>query len=70
MNKRVLQKLGFIIYRILTLKSEHMDRETYERVCNTIYDTLLDIAPEYKPKQIDTDFLDIIVQTNRRLRNG
>jgi len=67
MNKKILQKLGFIIYHILTLKSEDLDRVTYNKICDKIYETLLDIAPEYKPRQIDTDFLDIITKTNRRL---
>lgn len=43
--------------------------ETYSRYCDKIYEALLDIAPQYKPKQIDPYFLDIIVQTNRRLRD-
>lgn len=65
-----LNKLGTILYWIYTLRSESLDADTYSRYCNTIYDALLDIAPEYKPKQIDPYFLDIIIQTNRRLRNG
>lgn len=64
-----LDKLGSILYWIYTLRSESLDMETYSKYCNTIYDTLLDIAPEYKPKQINTDFIDIILETNRRLNN-
>lgn len=64
-----LNKLGTILYWIYTLRSESLDVETYSRYCNTIYDALLDIAPEYKPKQIDPYFLDIIIQTNRRLKD-
>jgi hypothetical protein len=41
--------------------------ETYSKYCDKIYEALLDIAPEYKPKQINTDFMDIILETNRRL---
>ena len=70
MNKKVLSKLGSILYWIYTLKSEQLDITTYSKVCDKIYEALLDVAPEYKPKQIDPYFLDIIVQTNRRLSNG
>ena len=65
-----LNKLGTILYWIYTLRSESLDMETYSKYCNTIYDALSDIAPKYKPKQIDPYFLDIIIQTNRRLNNG
>ncbi len=65
-----LNKLGTILYWIYTLRSESLDIETYSRYCNTIYDALLDIAPEYKPKQIDPYFLDIIIQTNRRFKDA
>lgn len=64
-----LHKLGSILYWIYTLRSENLDRYTYASYCDKIYEALLDIAPEYKPKQIDPYFLDIITQTNRRLRN-
>ena len=63
-------KLGKILYWIYTLKDEKLDANTYSKYCDTIYEALLDIAPEYKPKQIDPYFLDIIVQTNRRLRDA
>ena len=62
-----LNKLGIILYWIYTLRSESLDMETYSKYCDKIYEALLDIAPEYKPKQIDTDFMDIILETNRRL---
>ena len=65
-----LHKLGKILYWIYTLKSESLDAETYSRCCDSIYEALLDIAPQYKPKQIDPYFLDIIVQTNRRLKDA
>lgn len=70
MNKKVLSKLGSILYWVYTLKSEKLDITTYSKVCDKIYEALLDVAPEYKPRQIDPYFLDIIVQTNRRLNNG
>lgn len=70
MNKNTLSKLGSILYWVYTLRSEKLDINTYSKVCDKIYEALLDIAPEYKPKQIDPYFLDIIVQTNRRLSNG
>lgn len=69
MNKNTLSKLGSILYWVYTLRSEKLDINTYSKVCDKIYEALLDIAPEYKPKQIDPYFLDIIVQTNRRLSN-
>lgn len=65
-----LEKLGSILYWIYTLRSESLDMETYSIYCDKIYEALLDIAPEYKPKQINTDFIDIILETNRRLNNG
>lgn len=64
-----LDKLGSILYWIYTLKSERLTDYEYNKYCDKVYEALLDIAPEHKPKQIDPYFLDIITQTNRRLRD-
>jgi hypothetical protein len=69
MDTNALHKLGSILYWIYTLRSESLDMESYSKYCDKIYEALLDIAPEYKPRQINTDFMDIILETNRRLNN-
>ena len=69
MKQSTLSKLGSILYYIYTLRSEGLDIQDFSKCCDKIYEALLDIAPEYKPKQIDPEFLDIIVQTNRRINN-
>ena len=69
MESSTLHKLGSILYYIYTLRSEKLDVDTYSKVCDKIYEALLDIAPEYKPRQLNVDFMDIILETNRRLNN-
>ena len=70
MESSTLHKLGSILYHIYTLCSESLDMESYSKCCDKIYEALLDIAPEYKPRQLNVDFMDIILETNRRLNNG
>lgn len=62
-----LNKLGSIIYHILTLRSEDLDTQTFNKYCDTIYDTLLSIAPEPKIRILNPDVKDFVEQTNRRL---
>lgn len=70
MGNKSLQKLGFIIYHILTLKSERLDSYTYAKYCDTIYDTLLEIAPCGRERILNPDIKEFVEQTNRRLNNG
>jgi len=68
--KSSLHKLGRILYHIYTLKSEDIDINTYSKYCSEIYKALSEVAPRSKPKQINTDFIDIILETNRRLKDA
>lgn len=69
MKSGTLSKLGSILYYIYTLRSEGLNIKEFSRCCDKIYEALLDIAPNYKPRQLNTDFMDIILETNRRLNN-
>ena len=69
MRRSTLRKLGFIIYHVLTLKSEDISMDDYTRCCDKIYETLLEVAPEVPKRELNPDIKEFVELTNRRLNN-
>ena len=69
MKDNVLDKLGHILYWIYTLRNEKLTPTRYAQCCDKIYDTLLEIAPEPSPRQLDPELKEFVDVTNRRLND-
>jgi len=70
MDVILLHRLGKILYEIYNLHNYNLANMDYNIIQKQILETLEDIRPKVRTKDINPDIKEFVEQTNRRLNNG